>query len=184
MNRIHNDLFKFLQQLISEFQKSSSEESKEQVLANLSNFAYDPVNYEYLRKLNIIDLFLDMLEEESEKMVELALGGLSNIAQDEQSKEYILRNDGISMILTKLSSTNEEIVIAVISCLIFLVNKESKSDATSTSVVQRMQQLLQSSNTRISNLAAIFLQDCCCAQDIEVSEAICMPTDIPLPPDQ
>jgi len=28
------------------------------VLANLSNFAYDPINYEYLRQLNVIDLFL------------------------------------------------------------------------------------------------------------------------------
>jgi hypothetical protein len=27
-------------------------------LANLANFAYDPVNYEYMRTLNVIDLFL------------------------------------------------------------------------------------------------------------------------------
>ena len=33
-------------------------ESKLQVLANLANFAYDPINYEHLRKLNVVDLFL------------------------------------------------------------------------------------------------------------------------------
>jgi len=33
-------------------------ESKLQVLANLANFAYDPVNYDYIRRLNVIDLFL------------------------------------------------------------------------------------------------------------------------------
>lgn len=33
-------------------------ESKQEVLANLANFAYDPVNYEYMRTLNVIDLFL------------------------------------------------------------------------------------------------------------------------------
>lgn len=27
-------------------------------MANLANFAYDPVNYEYMRTLNVIDLFL------------------------------------------------------------------------------------------------------------------------------
>jgi len=34
------------------------EEAKLQVLANLANFAYDPINYEYLRQLNVVDLFL------------------------------------------------------------------------------------------------------------------------------
>ena len=33
-------------------------EAKHQVLANLANFAYDPINYEHIRKLNILDLFL------------------------------------------------------------------------------------------------------------------------------
>lgn len=32
--------------------------SKEQILANLANFAYDPINYGYLRQLNVIDLFI------------------------------------------------------------------------------------------------------------------------------
>ena len=33
---------------------------KQQILANLANFAYDPVNYEFFRQLNILDLFLGM----------------------------------------------------------------------------------------------------------------------------
>lgn len=33
-------------------------EYKLQVLANLANFGYDPVNYEHFRKLNVFDLFL------------------------------------------------------------------------------------------------------------------------------
>ncbi len=33
-------------------------EAKLQVLANLTNFAYDPINFESFRTLNIIDLFL------------------------------------------------------------------------------------------------------------------------------
>ena len=33
-------------------------ESKQQVIANLANFAYDPLNYDYMRRLNILDLFL------------------------------------------------------------------------------------------------------------------------------
>ena len=33
-------------------------DAREQVLGNLANFAYDPINYEYMRQLNVIDLFL------------------------------------------------------------------------------------------------------------------------------
>ena len=50
--------FKYLQALVTEFQDTSRHEYKQQVLANLANFAYDPVNYEYFRQLNILDLFL------------------------------------------------------------------------------------------------------------------------------
>lgn len=53
----------------------SSSEAKEQVLANLANFAYDPKNVEYLRELQVTDLFLDMLTEENENFVEFGMGG-------------------------------------------------------------------------------------------------------------
>ena len=33
-------------------------EAKYQVLANLANFAYDPINYDWFFELNIIDLFI------------------------------------------------------------------------------------------------------------------------------
>ena len=34
--------------------------AKEEILANLANFAYDPINYDHFRKLNVVDLFLGM----------------------------------------------------------------------------------------------------------------------------
>ena len=36
--------------------------SKREILANLANFAYDPLNYDYFRQLNILDIFLGRLE--------------------------------------------------------------------------------------------------------------------------
>jgi KaiC/GvpD/RAD55 family RecA-like ATPase len=63
-------------------------EAKEQVLANLANFAYDPINYEYLRKLNVIDLFLDQLSEENRNIVQFGLGGLCNLALGKYVSEY------------------------------------------------------------------------------------------------
>lgn len=52
----------------------SATDAKEQVLANLANFAYDPSNYQYLRQLQVLDLFLDSLSEENETLVEFAIG--------------------------------------------------------------------------------------------------------------
>lgn len=50
-----------------------------QVLANLANFAFDPINYEALRRLNVLNLFLDHLDaNENPKLREFAMGGLCN----------------------------------------------------------------------------------------------------------
>uniref|UniRef100_A0A669QJG2 Armadillo repeat containing 7 n=1 Tax=Phasianus colchicus TaxID=9054 RepID=A0A669QJG2_PHACC len=64
----------YLQALVTEFQVTDSPEAKQQVLANLANFAYDPRNYEHLRQLQVLDLFLDMLAEDNETLVEFAMG--------------------------------------------------------------------------------------------------------------
>ena len=49
----------YLKQLAEEYEcKSTSEDKKLQVLANLGNFAYDPINYEYIRRFNILDIFI------------------------------------------------------------------------------------------------------------------------------
>ncbi|XP_054989550.1 armadillo repeat-containing protein 7 isoform X3 [Sorex araneus] len=64
----------YLQALVTEFQETQSQDAREQVLANLANFAYDPHNYPYLRQLQVLDLFLDSLSEENETLVEFALG--------------------------------------------------------------------------------------------------------------
>ncbi|KAM5216665.1 armadillo repeat-containing protein 7 isoform 4-T4 [Hipposideros larvatus] len=63
----------YLQALVTEFQETESQNAKEQVLANLANFAYDPSNYQYLRQLQVLDLFLDSLSEENETLVEFAI---------------------------------------------------------------------------------------------------------------
>lgn len=49
-------------------------EAKEQILANLANFAYDPRNMKSLRMLQVTELFLDMLTEENDNFVEFGIG--------------------------------------------------------------------------------------------------------------
>jgi len=49
-------------------------------LANLANFAYDPINYGYMRQLQIIDLFLHTLSENNPKLIRFAIGGICNLS--------------------------------------------------------------------------------------------------------
>ncbi|XP_072022679.1 armadillo repeat-containing protein 7-like isoform X3 [Amphiura filiformis] len=186
----------FLQQLVTEYQTSQEQESQEQVLANLANFAYDPINYEYMRQLNIIDLFLDMLSEPNETLVVFGIGGICNLALDKKNKEHILANDGIQQVVQCLSSTNEDIILSTITTLMFLVTPVSKPDITAPHVLMCMERFCHSPSKRISNVASVFLQDYCTkdqqlqarqlyenesSADTTSSHNIPSPTNIPLP---
>ena len=162
----------YLQSLVTEFQDTSEEESKEQVLANLANFAYDPINYPHFKKLNVVDLFLDSLDESNEKIVEFAVGGLCNCCLDKDIKQHILDNDGIDLIVKCLSRPIENTVMSAVTALMYLVTPTSKPDITSLPVVECMLRFSQSSNKQLANLASVFLSDICTQQQIESAKSV------------
>ncbi|KAJ8983141.1 hypothetical protein NQ317_014716 [Molorchus minor] len=90
--------YEYLKQLIKEFTTTTALESKQQILANLANFAYDPINYEYMKQLHLIDLFLDQLSEVDEILKHFSLAALCNISCDPEAREYILSLNGIKLI--------------------------------------------------------------------------------------
>ncbi|XP_027482091.1 armadillo repeat-containing protein 7 isoform X2 [Zalophus californianus] len=194
----------YLQALVTEFQETESQDAKEQVLANLANFAYDPNNYQYLRQLQVLDLFLDSLSEENETLVEFAIGshpgyyitfsrhilgssglcwflktypflddidgfkecwsgGLCNLCPDRANREHILQTGGIPLIINCLSSPNEETVLSAVTTIMYLSSPGSGShpELTAMPVVQCMLRFSLSANTRLRNLAQIFLEDFC-----------------------
>ncbi|XP_058531695.1 armadillo repeat-containing protein 7 [Ochotona princeps] len=153
----------YLQALVTEFQETASRDAKEQVLANLANFAYDPGNYEYLRQLQVVDLFLDSLSEENETLVEFAMGGLCNLCVDRANKEHILQAGGVPLITNCLASTNEETVLSAVTTLMYLGSPgpSAHPELTAMPVVQCMLRFSLSANARLRNLAQIFLEDLC-----------------------
>ncbi|XP_041054123.1 armadillo repeat-containing protein 7 isoform X3 [Carcharodon carcharias] len=177
------DRFDYLQALVTEFQDTDSQEAKEQVLANLANFAYDPSNYQYLRQLQVIDLFLDMLTEDNERFVEFGIGGLCNLCLDKENKEYILQNNGAQAVLDCLSSPNEDIVLSAITTLIYLMTPLSRKEITAIPVVECMLRFSMSKNKRLSNLATLFLEDFCSPEEVEKAQNLQNHTalGIPLP---
>lgn len=158
--------FSYLQSLVTEYQDTDSADSKCQVLANLSNFAYDPINYEHLRNLNVTDLFLDAVEESDEKLKEFAIGGICNMCLDEINRRHILDNNGVELTISCLSSPNEETVISAITTLIYLMAPTSKTEITQLPVTECMLRYSVCGNTRLRNLAQIFLADYCDEEQI------------------
>ncbi|XP_020513507.2 armadillo repeat-containing protein 7 [Labrus bergylta] len=165
-----SDRFEYLQTLVGEFQDTDSEEAKEQVLANLANFAYDPNNMEYLKELQVTDLFLDMLTEDNENFVEFGMGGLCNLSMDPECRDIILQNSGISLVTNCLSSRREETVLSAITILMNLTTASSRSEITDPAILQCMLRFSLSDSPRLRNLAAVFLQDCCSHEQVARAE--------------
>jgi hypothetical protein len=116
----------FLQELVTQFQQTVSEETKEQVVAHLANFAYDPFNYDILRKLHVLDLFMDCLTEANEKLIEFGVGGLCNCSPDPANTDVIVKNGGIPLIISCLSSPVENTVLSAIATLYYLCTPLTK----------------------------------------------------------
>uniref|UniRef100_A0A1B6GW43 Armadillo repeat-containing domain-containing protein n=1 Tax=Cuerna arida TaxID=1464854 RepID=A0A1B6GW43_9HEMI len=174
--------YEFLKQLTEEFKSTVSSDAKHQVMANLANFSYDPINYEHLRSLGVLDLFLENLNEEDVTLTRFALGGLCNLALDPENKEYINDSGGISQISNCLFSTCLETVQYAITSLMFLMTAKYKDEITSDVNIARMLELSQHPDKRIQNLAVIFLDDYCHRDQVHrMRNSV---TTIPLPVSQ
>ncbi|KAK5851232.1 hypothetical protein PBY51_002041 [Eleginops maclovinus] len=165
-----SDRFEYLQTLVTEFQDTDSEEAKEQVLANLANFAYDPNNMENLRELQVPDLFLDMLTEENANFVEFGMGGLCNLSMDPECRDVILQSNGISLVTNCLSNQREETVLSAITTLMNLTTTSSHAEITDPAILQCMLRFSLSESPRLRNLAAVFLKDCCNQEQVARAE--------------
>ncbi|XP_014679067.1 PREDICTED: armadillo repeat-containing protein 7-like isoform X2 [Priapulus caudatus] len=162
----------YLQMLVTEFQDTDSQDAKLQVLSNLANFAYDPINYDHMRSLNVMDLFLDSLSDSDSNIVESATAGICNLCLDKKNKVYILQQEGVRLLLPCLSSMHEETVLNTMACLMFLVTPESKQEITELAVVDCMLRLQRSTNPRLSNMAAVFLADYCTAEQVAEAQRV------------
>jgi len=146
------DRFEYLQELVNEFHQSTSLESQEQVLANLANFSYDPLNYHYLRELKVIDIFISGLTSRNQFFNLYCIKGICNLSNDPLNQEIIVRSGGIDPIKQLIKSDKEDLCIAAITTLIFLEN-------FSIDIVEDLRLLAGSANQTLSNLALIYLQD-------------------------
>jgi hypothetical protein len=132
------------------------------VTANLANFAYDPINFLFLREANVLDIFLEVLASSNETLVLHGIAGICNICVEPESRDYILAAGGFELIAQLLArSDNTEIILNCITTLIFLLNAKKDSLEVSSGLVDRIRKLKDSENLRIKKLATLFLEDHC-----------------------
>ncbi|CAG9829927.1 unnamed protein product [Diabrotica balteata] len=148
--------YEFLKQLIKEFAETPSYENKRQTLANLANFAYDPINYNFIKQLHLIDLFLAELSNEQEELIHFALAGICNLCADPESRDYIIALNGVKLISEFLLHKDEEISLNALTSLYYMY--ESDHIEVSENLKHTLQKYKLSPNPRLRNLGTVFLE--------------------------
>jgi len=151
--------FNFLRKLVNECETTKSRDARRQVLANLANFAYDPINHEFLRALNAAEIFTSFLSSKDDELVEYAIGGLANLATNDLNWKIIV-DCGIERVQACVRMKNAEIVISALTTLIYLYVPSLHSSFYAPDFLKTLEILERSDNPRIKNLTIIFLRDC------------------------
>lgn len=149
--------YDFLRLLKKEFIDTLNAVSKVQILANLANFAYDPINYDYIRSLQLIDLFLEQLNSDIELHVHFSIAALCNLSTDPSNADIILKNNGVSLISKHLYNQDNEVVLNALTTLLFLKYESRDDTVLSQIITEKVKTFQNNKNQRLVNLATIFL---------------------------
>lgn len=154
-------------------------EAQEQVTANLANFAYDPINFEYLREALAIELFLELLANVNPKLVRHGIAGICNIClgtfpanvvsttemlikkhfvSEAQSRSQILSLGGIEKIASLLPHECDDIVQKALATLIQLDSADIHLQIFTEANVTSAKKHLESAFIPLKNIAAVFLE--------------------------
>ena len=91
----------------------------------MANFAYDPLNYHYLRELKVIEIFIENLGSPNTSTVEYSVKGLCNLACDPTNQEVIFKYNGLAPIKRLLDDERPDIILPSLTLLFFLVTPSS-----------------------------------------------------------
>ncbi|ODM97701.1 Armadillo repeat-containing protein 7 [Orchesella cincta] len=153
---------RYLNQLVNEFQTTESMEAKQQVVANLANFAYDPYNYHFFQEIGVIPLFLaELTVNRNETLVEFSMGGICNCAADTRIQKEILKNNGLPIIKRHAQSDSGNTTLSCITTLISFLDSdlELKDTILSDDFQSRLMQLAEHGDKRVKNVSQILLED-------------------------
>lgn len=156
----------YLQALLNEYQDSTgNEDARHQVLANLVNFCYDPINFERIRELKVLALLIDCIETDENlngNRVRLGIAGICNLLADPINREAILLDPrAVSLIVRCLSCDRHETIMSALTSLSQLVTPSSKHRIVTGELLRLLPRFAAFSNPRVKNLAKAFVMMHC-----------------------
>jgi len=114
------ELVSGLRGMVARITEPRLDERREQLLANLANFAYDPVNYDFFEALGVPALFLEIMvltlnttgpvvrPGHRDTLLEFAVGGICNLSLDPRFQAQLSSGQGVTLVIRCLSSENTE----------------------------------------------------------------------------
>ncbi|KAI8333869.1 hypothetical protein BC941DRAFT_433206 [Chlamydoabsidia padenii] len=162
--RFKPDRLQYLQLLVQEYTTTDNIEAKHQVLANLANFSYDPVNYDWLWEVSAVDLFLDAISQDDQQLQEFGMGGLANICLEPRHHYYIVSNpshlDKISNYIRKDSSGTTNTLLNAMVTLMLLLDSDNQPVILTDDLKKHLNRLrTDTDNPTTSKMADLFLND-------------------------
>ncbi|XP_050327747.1 LOW QUALITY PROTEIN: armadillo repeat-containing protein 7 [Bactrocera neohumeralis] len=156
----------YIEHLVEEYHTTTNIEAKEQVTANLANFAYDPINWRYLKESGTLDVFEDCMKGPNECLQLHAIAGYCNICLDPVAFQFITNLEILAQINNLLHATESaDIQLNCIALLYQLLTsdfctKEQKALIAVPSLLKKITQLRnESTDQRVKNIATLFCED-------------------------
>lgn len=156
----------YIEHLVEEYYTTTDLEAKEQVTANLTNFAYDPINWRYLKEAGALDVFEDCVKSPNEQLQLHAIAGYCNICLDHVAFKFITNIDAFAQISRLLHATEAtDIQLNCIALLYQLLSadsciQEQKSLIATPCLLKKITQLRnESTDLRVKNIATLFCED-------------------------
>ncbi|XP_058454636.1 LOW QUALITY PROTEIN: armadillo repeat-containing protein 7 [Malaya genurostris] len=147
----------YISLLVDEYYETNNLEAQQQVTANLANFAYDPINWNFLKSSKAHELFVEILNCSIDLSLLIhAAAGICNLCLDTEFSEYVRRGGVLKQIkfLIGKYSKNTELIAHLLTILIYLNNEPIEDDFR-----QLCETLRTGSNRLITNLVNVFMED-------------------------
>lgn len=153
------DRRQYISLLVDEYYETKNIEAQQQVTANLANFAYDPINWPFLKEFKAHELFIEILNSSFNIVLLVhAAAGVCNLCLDVEIAEYLIRGGTLRQTKTLITKyrANTELIGHLLTTLVLLGKEAVLLEDHFRSVLQSLQ---TETNQKISNLATVLLED-------------------------
>ena len=170
MSDPHPERYLYLRDLLAELRESPQLAARQQVLANIANFAYDPRNASHLLRLDAPRLLLARLADPDAELRRFAAAAVCNLCLEPQCRRALLVGGLLPALLLGLEDSCVQTAAACLTTLLLLpvTDRSVREQVDGERLVQLTVQFSGSEDRRLANLATLLqrqLSPCAAAED-------------------